>query len=157
QALADLPAAHWDGLFSGAIHRAVGLLDDANAARLIVEPVRGFLEYDDLAIDKILRLTAGHPYFVQVLCHAVIFDANRERRTVVTAHDVEAAVPRALEMSEAHLLALWRELTPAEQAAARTVARNGAVPAVGGAGGHRFALELQRRWVAQQGDPGARP
>ncbi|MCB9118381.1 MAG: AAA family ATPase [Caldilineaceae bacterium] len=157
QALADLPAAHWDGLFSGAIHRAVGLLDDANAARLIVEPVRGFLEYDDLAIDKILRLTAGHPYFVQVLCHAVIFDANRERRTVVTAHDVEAAVPRALEMSEAHLLALWRELPPAEQAAARAAAHNGAIPAVDGAGGHRFALELQRRWVAQQGDPGARP
>lgn len=157
QALADLPAAHWDGLFSGAIHRAVGLLDDANAARLIVEPVRGYLEYDDLAIDKILRLTAGHPYFVQVLCHAVIFDANRERRTVVTAHDVEAAVPRALEMSEAHLLALWRELTPAEQAAARVTARDGAVPAVDGAGGHRFALELQRRWVAQQDDPGARP
>ena len=62
---------------------------------------------------------------MQVLCHAVIFDANRERRTVVTAHDVEAAV-RALEMSEAHLLALCAQrLTPAEQAAARYGAQQG--------------------------------
>ena len=50
-----------------------------------------------------------------------------------------------------------RELPPAEQAAARAAAHNGAVPAIDGARGHRFALELQRRWVAQQGDPGARP
>ncbi len=174
QALATLPAAHWAELFSGAIHRAVGLLDEANAARLIVEPVRGFLEYDDLAVDKILRLTAGHPYFVQVLCHAVIFDANRERRMVVTADEVETAVARTLEMSEAHLLSLWRELAPAERAAVREVAlgqspaaaddvmlaglaRRGVLVPSGGPGAYRFAIELQRRWVAQQDDPGTHP
>lgn len=172
--LAALPGDHWDGLFSSAIHRAVGLLGEANATRLVVEPVRGFLEYDDLAIDKILRVTAGHPYFVQVLCHAVIFDANQERRTVVTADDVEAAIARTLEMSEAHLLALWRELAPAERAAAHRVALGQPFPAdadatrdglvqrgvlvpFGAPGGHRFAIELQRRWVAQQDDPSANP
>lgn len=121
--LADLPPAHWSGLFSGAAHRRVGLLDPPNARRLVVEPVQGFLDYDDLALDKILQLSGGHPYFLQVLCHALVLTANRSQQVIVAAEDVEAAAPKALEMAEAHLLALWRELAPAEAAVAQAVAR----------------------------------
>ncbi len=121
--LADLPPAHWSGLFSGAAHRRVGLLDPSNARRLIVEPVQGFLDYDDLALDKILQLTGGHPYFLQVLCHGLVLDANRGQQVIVATEDVEAAAPKALEMAEAHLLALWRALSPAQMAVARSAAR----------------------------------
>jgi len=121
--LADLPPAHWSALFSGAAHRRVGLLDASNARRLVVEPVAGFLDYDDLTLDKILQLTAGHPYFLQVLCHALVLDANRSRQVIVAAEDVEVAAPQAIEMAEAHLLALWLELTPAEQAVTYAAAR----------------------------------
>ncbi len=121
--LADLPPTHWSGLFSGAAHRRVGLLDPSNARRLIVEPVQGFLDYDDLALDKLLQLSGGHPYFLQVLCHALVLDANRSQQVIVAGEDVEAAAPKALEMAEAHLLALWRALSPAEMAVARAAAR----------------------------------
>ncbi len=122
-ALAELPPAHWSGLFSGAAHRRVGRLDGVNARRLIVEPVQGFLDYDDLALDKLLQLSGGHPYFLQVLCHALVLAANRSQRVIVATEDVEAAAPKAMEMAEAHLLALWRELAPAEAAVAQAVAR----------------------------------
>lgn len=120
--LMDLPSPHWLTLFSGALHCRIGLLDAANARRLIEEPVADFLQYDDLALDKMLRLSAGHPYFLQVLCHAVVLDANRQRRTLVSAEEVETASAQAMEMSEAHLLALWRELDAVEQQVVEAVA-----------------------------------
>jgi hypothetical protein len=122
--LIELPSPHWLSLFSGAIHCRVGPLETANARRLIEEPVADFLHYDDLAVDKMLRLTGGHPYFLQVLCHAVVLDANRKRSTVVTAEEVDAASAQALEMSEAHLLALWRELAEAERPIAEAIAHH---------------------------------
>ncbi len=170
--LTDLPSPHWLSLFSGAVHSRVGLLEAANARRLIEDPVADFLHYDDLAIDKMLRLTGGHPYFTQVLCHALVLDANRARRTLVTAEDVDAATEKTLEMSEAHLLSLWRELDDTEREVAFLVARRhehvaqpkstqlpeqieGAltglrrhgVLAVDRQGGYRFVLDLQRQWV----------
>ena len=123
QRLADLSAPYWLSLFSGAVHCRVGLLDVDDARRLIEAPVAGLLTYDDLAVDKILRLTAGHPYFTQVLCHALVLDANRARRTLLTAEDVDAATVKTLEMSEAHLLSLWRELDDVERDVAALVAR----------------------------------
>ncbi|MBI1299073.1 AAA family ATPase [bacterium] len=123
QRLADLSAPYWLSLFSGAVHSRVGMLDADDARRLIQEPVTGLLTYDDLAVDKILRLTGGHPYFTQVLCHALVLDANRARRTLVTAEDVDAAMDKTMEMAEAHLLALWRELDGVEREVAVLVAR----------------------------------
>ncbi|MBX3001785.1 MAG: hypothetical protein KF893_24890 [Caldilineaceae bacterium] len=122
--LMELPSPHWLNLFSGALHCRIGLLEAANARRLIEEPVASFLQYDDLAVDKMLRLTGGHPYFLQVLCHAVVLDANRRRSAVVTAEEVDAASTQALEMSEAHLLSLWRELTEAERPIAEAIAHH---------------------------------
>lgn len=123
QRLADLAAPYWLWLFSGAVHSRVGLLDADDARCLIQEPVAGLLTYDDLAIDKILRLTAGHPYFTQVLCHALVLDANHARRTLVTVEDVDVAIDKTVEMSEAHLLSLWRELDDVEREVAVLVAR----------------------------------
>jgi hypothetical protein len=123
--LAALPNNDSLSLFASAEHRTVGLLDTANAHRLITEPVHGFLEYDDLALDKMLRLTEGHPYFLQVLCHAVVLDANRHRRVLATSDEVNAAVGRSLEMSEAHLVALWREMSANEREVVDVIATLG--------------------------------
>lgn len=121
--LADLPGAHWTALFSGAAHRRVGRLDGESVRRLATEPAQGYLDYDDLALERLMSLTGGHPYFLQVLCHGLVLAANRNRRVFVAAEDVEAVAPAALDMAEAHLLALWRELAPAEQGVAVAAAR----------------------------------
>lgn len=123
--LSALPTSDSLSLFANAEHRTIGLLGAANARRLITEPVQGFLEYDDLAVDKMMRLTEGHPYFLQVICHAVVMDANHNRRVLVTSDEVNAAVNRTLEMSEAHLLALWREMSADERDVASAIATLG--------------------------------
>lgn len=90
-------------LFNEAPHQEIGLLDDAGARRLIVEPARGVLQYQDDAIEAILALSGGHPYFTQLMCHTVFAAARARDATTVTSSDVASAVDEALESGEAGL------------------------------------------------------
>jgi hypothetical protein len=115
--LEDLTADYWSILFNIALYRRVGTLDDRAARRLIVEPVQGCgLVYDDLAVDKMLRVTGGHPYFLQLLCYALVNLHNRERRNYLTIEDVNRTLAEIVGLGEAHLTFLWGESSPQEQA-----------------------------------------
>ncbi|NEO55747.1 MAG: ATP-binding protein, partial [Okeania sp. SIO3B5] len=91
------------GLFHEAPNQRIGLLPEQNAERLITEPAQGVLEYEPGAIQGILELSAGHPYFTQVICFALFFKAREEGRSLVTGEDVESIVGKAMENSEAGL------------------------------------------------------
>ena len=47
-------------------------LDPASAARLIRDPKRDVLLYDDEVVEDMLELTQGHPYFLQVACSRIV-------------------------------------------------------------------------------------
>jgi hypothetical protein len=75
------------------------------AARQLVErPVESFkLRYEAEAAGRILLLTRGHPFLVQLLCHEIVSYKNRQppdQRRLATTADVEAAVPNALEVGQ---------------------------------------------------------
>ncbi|NEO08116.1 hypothetical protein [Moorena sp. SIO3I8] len=67
------------------------------------EPAQGSLTYDSEAIDAILALTSGHPYFTQVLCHALFSQARTEQKWQVTGDDVTRIVDDAIEIGEGGL------------------------------------------------------
>ncbi|NEO23095.1 MULTISPECIES: hypothetical protein [unclassified Moorena] len=67
------------------------------------EPAQGSLTYDSEAIDAILALTSGHPYFTQVLCHALFAQARTEQKWQVTRDDVTRIVDDAIEIGEGGL------------------------------------------------------
>lgn len=79
-------------LFNTALRRRVSFLERDEAERLIREPVADVLWHDDLAIEKILRVTAGHPYFIQYICHEIVNIARAERKNFVTLRDVDRAL-----------------------------------------------------------------
>jgi hypothetical protein len=104
-------------LLNIALYKQVGLLDENAARRLITEPVSDYgLVYDDLALDKMLKATAGHPYFLQLLCHTLVNTRNRERINYATVGDVNRAPEEMLGLGEAHLAFLWERATPWERA-----------------------------------------
>ncbi|MDE5107792.1 MAG: ATP-binding protein, partial [Trichodesmium sp. St17_bin3_1_1] len=53
--------------FRQATSEKIGLLDDSDTKELIINPTKK-LKYKDTAIETILKLSANHPYFTQVLC-----------------------------------------------------------------------------------------
>jgi hypothetical protein len=122
--LEDLSADYWSILFNIALYRRVSTLDPAAARRLIIEPVQGYgVVYDDLAVEKMLRVTGGHPYFLQLLCHALVNLHNRERRNYLTIEDVNRTLAEIVGLGEAHLAFLWGGSSPEEQAVLLALAR----------------------------------
>jgi AAA ATPase domain len=103
--LSDLPSLL--GLFKSAPHYEIGLLDRDSATRLITKPAAGQLHYTEAAIDAILDLSAGHPYFTQVICFALFAQAREQNRWQVERPDVATVVDRAIEIGEGGLAWFW--------------------------------------------------
>lgn len=114
--LEEMSADYWSVLFNIALYRKIGYLGGDVARRLIEEPVAPNLVYDDLALDKILRVTAGHPYFLQLVCYTLVKQANKLRKSYVTISDVNAALDEMLSLGEVHFAYLWQRSTYAEKA-----------------------------------------
>jgi hypothetical protein len=114
--LESLSADYWSIFFNIALYKHVSFLDEVAAKALITRPVTGAgLLYDDLALDKMLRVTAGHPYFLQLLCHALVNRANREQRNYLTIQDVSTVLGEMVELGEAHFAFLWEQSSENER------------------------------------------
>ncbi len=90
-------------LFKEAPSQEIGLLDETSAKRLIVEPAKEILEYDSAAIQAILNLSAGHPYFTQLICFTLFGYAREQQSWKIICENVERIVDRAIEIGEAGL------------------------------------------------------
>jgi hypothetical protein len=114
--LEEMSADYWSVLFNIALYRKIDFLSPEAAARLICEPVAPHIIYDDLAIDKILRVTAGHPYFLQLVCYTLVKQANQQKSGYVTISDVNVALDEMLRLGEVHFAYLWQRSNLAERA-----------------------------------------
>lgn len=101
--------------FKSAQVKHISVLTRTDARRLIVEPARDQLEYEAEAIEAILELTAGHPYFTQLIGYSIYDSLSHDGRSVVTLTDVEEAVERAMELGMGGLAWFWDEFPPAER------------------------------------------
>jgi tetratricopeptide (TPR) repeat protein len=84
-------------LFHEAPSQEIGLLDRESAVELITRPAESMIKFRPPAIDAILELSAGHPYFTQLLAYALFQRAEQRKQFVVEREDVEAAVGKAME------------------------------------------------------------
>ncbi|WP_420630391.1 AAA family ATPase [Candidatus Leptofilum sp.] len=78
----------------------IGFLHPDEARQLVEVPVQGFaLRYEPAASQRVLDLTEGHPFLVQLLCAEIVALKNEQppaQRRLATVNDVETAVPEAL-------------------------------------------------------------
>jgi len=114
--LEELASDYWSVLFNISLYRQIAFLEQEEALRLIQEPVAEYgMYYDDLALDKIWQVTAGHPYFLQLLCHSLVNQHNKTERNYVTVADVNEALDEILASGEAHFVYLWTEASPEQR------------------------------------------
>jgi len=90
-------------LFKGAPTQRIGLLSREDTEKLIIDPAKDALEYTQNAIEAIVVLSQGHPYFTQLLCYAVFAQARTEQKQQIIPEDVERVVDEAIEIGEAGL------------------------------------------------------
>jgi len=103
-------------LFSVGLYHRISFLEPAAARALITQPVRDHYQVMDDAAEKILQITSGHPYYTQLVCHCMFDRWSRSPKPAMTAADVDAVLPEAIELGSANLTYVWEDSTPEEQA-----------------------------------------
>ncbi|MTJ17436.1 MULTISPECIES: ABC transporter substrate-binding protein [unclassified Dolichospermum] len=118
-----------------ALNIEIGLLKKEDTQKLIIQPDKNVLNYEEEAIEAIFQLSAGHPYVTQCICSA-IYNLARDRYNQtnvlpqsINGHHVESIVDKAIELAEGGLDWFWGGLTPEQQVifAAAAEARNIAI------------------------------
>lgn len=115
--LDEMTPAFRNIIFNVAYHKEVGFLNEHESKRLIIEPVRPYaVTYEDDCVERILRLTAGHPYFIQQLCQNCVELLKQGGKSYVVTTDVlDEALQKALQQNST-LDNLWnQELDPIDR------------------------------------------
>jgi hypothetical protein len=90
----------WASFFVNVQTVHISFLSEAEARQLIERPVKDFaLVYESGACQRVLELTSGHPFLVQLICSTMVDLKNEQvpsTRRSASPSDVEAAIPRAL-------------------------------------------------------------
>jgi len=103
-------------LFGVALQLRISFLEPDAARDLIIEPVREHYQVAPEAVTKILRITSGHPYYTQLVCHCLFDRWSRSPKPVMTEADVDAVLSDAIELGSANLTYVWEDSTSEEQA-----------------------------------------
>lgn len=114
--LEELGAEYWSVLFNIASYKPITFLSPNEMHHLMHAPVAQYsIEYDPLAIDRVFGVTAGHPYFAQLVLHEMIVYHNETQRNYLTVSDVDRVLERIVERGEAHFKYIWAESSEEER------------------------------------------
>ncbi|NEQ82976.1 MAG: tetratricopeptide repeat protein, partial [Moorea sp. SIO2I5] len=109
-------------VFGSPPYQEIGFLNDISTRLLITKPNQGVLTYERNAIKAIYHLSAGHPYFTQVLCFTLFSEARENQNWRISGLDVELIVNQAIENAQGGLAWLWDGLPIPEQVVFSAVA-----------------------------------
>lgn len=109
--LKEMRSDYWSVLFNITRYVKVGFLDKESSHKLICEPVKQHVNYDPYAIEKIYRVTAGQPYFIQLICHELFNRYRREKKNYLTVQDVNVALREVILTGSGHLDYIWNMAT----------------------------------------------
>jgi len=106
---------YWDMFLSKALHRRISFLSRKDTLRLIHDPLEGVIEYEDGVADEIADLTAGQPFYTQVLCQSLVDYLNDEHRYNVNSQDVARVLDEVIENPLPQMIFHWNALSEIEK------------------------------------------
>ena len=117
-------------LFSVAMYKQISFLDREAATQLITRPIQNQYRIEPAAMDRILDITSGHPYYTQLVCHCLFSRWQQKPVDSMGVQEVEAVLDLAIELGSANLKFVWEQSSPGEKAvmaglAARAARRSG--------------------------------
>lgn len=102
--------------FKSAQCKRISVLDHSAAESLIVQPARGTLSFSPEAVKRILDLTTGHPYFLQLICYELFERATRGGSSDIAPRHIDDSLLLAtMELGMGGLAWFWDEFPPAER------------------------------------------
>jgi hypothetical protein len=103
-------------LLNNALAHRVGLLTE-EATRWLVAEAGGAEEpvFDDSALERVLDLAGGHPYFAQLIASHLLSHRNVREIPVLSRADVDSRLDRIFEEGHEILTAVWERSRPRER------------------------------------------
>jgi len=95
-------------LLDNAKYLKISFLSLEDASRLITEPARGILTFEDSVVGRIQELCAGHPFYIQMICQS-LFEMSRGEKRVDLAK-VKDACRQFIENPTPHLILGWNSM-----------------------------------------------
>jgi AAA+ ATPase superfamily predicted ATPase len=113
---------YWDVFLSKALHRRISFLSKGDTLRLMHRPVEEYVRYGETVPEAIFALTAGQPFYTQVLCQSIVDHLNEYRRNDVRPDDVRQVVDEIIENPLPQMIFSWNAHTHLEKLALSIIA-----------------------------------
>jgi hypothetical protein len=99
----------WTLLYNAAESRELGPLTKRQTEQLIREPAQPQINFDDLVVERIWRLSGGHPYLTQLICNRLLSEINSDdsHPTQIGQTHLNKIMDALLKEDDGYLLALW--------------------------------------------------
>jgi hypothetical protein len=106
---------YWRELLRRSLFRKVGFLSEKDTVRLITEPVLGRVVYGRGVVDVIHRLTAGQPFYTQVMCQNVVDYMNEHKQNWLTLADLKPVITDIVDNPLPQMIYAWDGLSDDEK------------------------------------------
>jgi hypothetical protein len=108
-----------------AFHYHLSGLSPEGAKDLIQQPVVGYLEYDEYAVNKIRDLAADQPYIIHLICRVLVDYCNEKRKANATINDINIIIPTIMQTMQYHFEWIWDQCSPEIRVALSAFAEGG--------------------------------
>jgi len=98
---------YWRVLIGKSLYRRISFLSERDALRLITEPVADRVIYPRGIPERIIRLTAGQPFYTQVMCQNMMDRLNEVERNRVRQEDVDAVAQELADNPLPQMIYFW--------------------------------------------------
>jgi hypothetical protein len=106
---------YWRELLRRSLFRKVGFLSEKDAFRLITEPVEGRVVYGRGVIEAVCRLTAGQPFYTQVICQNLVDYMNEHEQNWITINDLDEVIADVVDNPLPQMIYTWDVLSDDEK------------------------------------------
>jgi len=113
---------YWRVLFGKSLYRRIGFLSHNDTVRLVTEPVRAFVAFQEGVVEAIYRLTAGQPFYTQVVCQNLIDHLNERQKNQAALSDLETVTEGILQNPLPQMIYIWNSLSDMEKLALTVLA-----------------------------------
>ncbi|MGQ9896464.1 MAG: carboxypeptidase regulatory-like domain-containing protein [Acidobacteriota bacterium] len=113
--LEDRDRRLWRDLLRRSLFRKVSYLTPNDTRRLITEPVKDRVVYGRGVVEAIVRLTAGQPFYTQVICQNIVDFLNEQKRHYVVRADVMSIVEEVVNNPLPQMIYFWDVLSDDEK------------------------------------------
>jgi len=109
--LENRKVSFWKGLLAKSIYRKISYLSHDDTARLVREPLAGSVSYPNEVVERIYRLSGGHPFYTQVICQNLVDRLIEEDRAEPTAEDLAMIVTGIVDNPLPQMIYSWNSLS----------------------------------------------